>query len=455
MRARSWWCGVAVVIAGLSGGCGADLVPGEQNIGQRCFVPGDCAPGLVCRGRICVATTVGLAPGPDQGRPDMSGQDMPGVDIGLPDQGRPDMMMPPVCRVGQRQCLGERVVETCVARPDGSSALTRQSCPDQTRCQDGVCVSTCVDRDNDGFFANCEPFDCDDQDPRVNPRQRELCGDGVDNNCDGRQDEGCMMGCCEGGCRPGTFCSQCVCQPFEPNRCTLQDQPCQVEGQIDNGFICADLFGSGQTRCIGLCTFSSPDRDLQCPTPGSVCAFEAEMGFGLCQTGCAIGQRCGDPTLGCLPFESPSSEGLCVPADPTSMLGAPCDLDRPFSCQAGAICVESSSAPGNQGICTQACRPFRPRGGDSDCDAGRFCLPLSPEIGVCRRDSGASEGQACMAVNSACKEDAVGCFPNRLGATTCQRLCRTSLGNTDCSSPMTRCQRFGGQGDVGVCARGL
>jgi hypothetical protein len=44
------------------------------------------------------------------------------------------------------------------------------------------------DRDKDGFSTR---FDCNDRDPSIHPGAFELCGDGVDQNCDGVVDEGC------------------------------------------------------------------------------------------------------------------------------------------------------------------------------------------------------------------------------------------------------------------------
>ncbi|BCR06898.1 hypothetical protein DESUT3_39670 [Desulfuromonas versatilis] len=49
----------------------------------------------------------------------------------------------------------------------------------------------CTDADQDGFAAeggNCGPMDCNDNDPAVNPGAAERCTDGVDNNCDGKID---------------------------------------------------------------------------------------------------------------------------------------------------------------------------------------------------------------------------------------------------------------------------
>ena len=49
----------------------------------------------------------------------------------------------------------------------------------------------CLDLDGDG---TCHDLDCDDRDPSVGPARAEVCGNGIDDNCDGEVDEGCLDG---------------------------------------------------------------------------------------------------------------------------------------------------------------------------------------------------------------------------------------------------------------------
>ena len=72
-------------------------------------------------------------------------------------------------------------------------------CLDENPCAGITCEHGCVrgrclqnrhargfDRDMDGFS---DVADCDDGDPLVNPDREEICGNGVDDNCDGFYDE--------------------------------------------------------------------------------------------------------------------------------------------------------------------------------------------------------------------------------------------------------------------------
>ncbi|MCB2183749.1 MAG: putative metal-binding motif-containing protein [Desulfobulbaceae bacterium] len=77
-------------------------------------------------------------------------------------------------------------------------------------CDDGIdndcdelidegCDTTCTDLDGDGFTdAACGGTDCNDSDSAINPGASEVCGNGVDENCNGENDDVCVT-CPEGG----------------------------------------------------------------------------------------------------------------------------------------------------------------------------------------------------------------------------------------------------------------
>ncbi|MFC1888937.1 M14 family zinc carboxypeptidase [Thermodesulfobacteriota bacterium] len=77
---------------------------------------------------------------------------------------------------------------------------------DSGNCEDGIdndCDDMadtdpeceCVDADNDGYRADwCGGTDCDDANLMVNPGMKEVRGNGIDDDCDGKVDEICFIG---------------------------------------------------------------------------------------------------------------------------------------------------------------------------------------------------------------------------------------------------------------------
>ncbi|HKJ05594.1 MAG TPA: MopE-related protein, partial [Geopsychrobacteraceae bacterium] len=93
------------------------------------------------------------------------------------------------------------VDDNCDGLADGQDS---QTCPAEV---------TCTDADTDGFYAEAEcntAQDCSDNDNLTYPGATELCGDAIDNDCDGSVDEGCdIVDLNDGAILYQDFCASC------------------------------------------------------------------------------------------------------------------------------------------------------------------------------------------------------------------------------------------------------
>jgi hypothetical protein len=65
-----------------------------------------------------------------------------------------------------------------------------------------------------GYVDNSTGFDCNDNDSAVNPGATEVCGDGIDNNCNGQIDENCTTDNCTDADGDGYFVGE-GCTPVD------------------------------------------------------------------------------------------------------------------------------------------------------------------------------------------------------------------------------------------------
>ncbi|MEM1347022.1 MAG: hypothetical protein AAGI01_00600 [Myxococcota bacterium] len=437
-------------------GGGSDIAPGSRFAGQQCFSPQDCSAGLTCgRDRTCVPSSFVPTPNPsDMGTSNNGNNATNNATTPMNNATTPaNNVTVELCEVGTSECVTERIVEECVRLPNGDTGKARRGCRLNELCEGGACREGCVDEDNDGFFANCEPFDCVDSREDINPEAPERCGNDEDDNCNQQVDEGCSAECCPGGCSEAAFCSQCECVDFDPEECRAQNQPCRIPEQVSNGYVCTDLGEDRDFRCLGLCNTNAAVPDSTCPDLNSACVIGLGNGQGVCLETCTLDRGCGVEGFGCARFQSERGQAACFPVNPNNRIGDRCDPDLFFDCEANAVCIgtERNAA---RGTCLQACRPFAftpDSSGRTDCDTGH-CAPLSDSFGVCRRDNMFQEDEPCNPPNSMCGEDAVQCFPNgQTGqGSQCFRLCRISRGNDDCTDD-SFCLRTNQASDVGAC----
>ncbi|MCB9597504.1 MAG: hypothetical protein H6719_32585 [Sandaracinaceae bacterium] len=141
----------------------------------------------------------------DGGRVDAGPRDAGTRDAGLRDAG--DGVDAAICGGPCSDdvfCNGEEtcdpVTTSCVPGTppdcDDGDECTRDSC----NARSDACRHVAEERDEDGDGVGACEGDCDDRDPAISPRATETC-DTVDNDCDGRVDEGVLSEC--GDCRPG------------------------------------------------------------------------------------------------------------------------------------------------------------------------------------------------------------------------------------------------------------
>ncbi len=132
------------------------------------------------------------------------------------------------------------VLSGCInpeARPNVAEGIVAQSNPsgitgsfiDEKGCGDGL-----VDRDGDGFCGGVSE-DCDDSDTNIYPAAKEKC-DGVDNDCDGKIDEGCEAECMDECAPEGSTCTGTTMK-----KCLNIDQdPCTELVLLECTFGCAN-----------------------------------------------------------------------------------------------------------------------------------------------------------------------------------------------------------------------
>ncbi|MEZ4432877.1 MAG: MopE-related protein [bacterium] len=471
----------SLMVAGLAGvllswtGCASDATDVG---GAACGVDGDCRAGQSCLGGRCVATPCGDAGACAAGQSCLGGRCVDPAERCRDDDDCP----------GGRCVDGECFANDC---SEGEERACENACGSGVqRCVGGVfrpCTArasgeVCDGEDNDCDGASDELLDCQGCTEGATrgcetecgsgseqcigeqwrgcdaPRARvEVCGTGVDEDCDGRVDEGCE-GCtdgetrrCETECGEGEeTCSDATfggCDAPLPGDefCDGRDNDC--DGRSDEGVVrdCGNNCGAGTETCAdgvwGGCT--APENcacDEGVPPDVQICGA---CGFRqrVCEGGTwAAWAACDEGEAQCQPGEvEMGSCGNC--GTRRRACTAQCRWGEWSGCAAELECAagaeETRACEGGCGEQTRICAGRCTWGEWSACGGGGAlaCAPGETEEEPCgdcgtRRRScegcawgewGACEGEGACAPGD---EESEACDANTARTRTCDDACR-------------------------------
>jgi hypothetical protein len=274
-------------------------------------------------------------------------------------------------------------------------------CTEADACLNGTCSGQpggLDDNDGDGY-SPCDG-DCDDNDMERFPGAGELCGDGIDNDCNDLVDDGCggpgscagkadatpcddgnacttpdvcELGTCVGlgpiDCNDGVPCTADLCDQFlgcqsnmlPPGTSCSDGDPCTDADQCDGIFLCIgtpidcdDGFDCTLDACSGGSCSSVPQDGAPCEDGEPCTALDECLGL-VCASGpvasCDDGNICTDDA--CLPGDGCVNEANSAPCEDgdicTSLdlcFEGVCQGNTPIDCDDNDPCTADSCNPG-------------------------------------------------------------------------------------------------------------
>jgi len=277
------------------------------------------------------------------------------------------------------------------ASPDGSGDATGPACPGALGCScvDAADCSSgfCIDIDGKKACGACQP-----KDPAV-----ETC-DGVDNDCDGKTDEG--------GCDDANACTSEVCVKVPGKDGADDTWTCTfnvVAGACSDGSACTVADACKTGKCI---PGAAPDCDDKNPCTDDSCEPKSGCVNNNSTAACDDGNACTDKDVCAAGKCSPGAALNCD--DNNACTADSCDLANGCSnsakegaCDDGSLCTvddackDGKCTPGAAKICAADDNPCT----DAGCNADKGCVQLANKA-TCTDSNACTAGDLC--VDTAC-----------------------------------------------------